>query len=393
MLTFFSGCMQPPGRNIAILGSTGSIGRNALEIIRSHPERFKATVLTAHSNIQLLIEQAEEFHPTGIVVSDPRSETLVRGEVSPDTTVYVGASGLEQAVSRDDVDVVLSALVGFVGLRPTIAAIRHKKTIALANKETLVVGGEMIMRLVKEYGVLLIPVDSEHSAIFQCLVGEDQTTIAELILTASGGPFRDLPADQFGSITVGDALKHPNWNMGPKITIDSATLMNKGLEVIEAHWLFRLPADRIKVVVHPQSIIHSMVEFVDGSVKAQLGLPDMKLPIQYALTFPERWPMNGERVDFPKLASMSFSEPDLTRFPCLGLAYEALHRGGTAPVVLNAANEVAVAGFLEGTVAFTRIPELIQRALDHQNLKPATDLETIVEADRATRTFVRSLLS
>ena len=385
--------MQPPARNIAILGSTGSIGRNALEVIRSHPEHFKATVLTAHSNIQLLIEQAEEFHPAGIVVSDPKSETLVRDEVSPDTTVYVGVSGLEQAVSRDDVDVVLSALVGFVGLRPTIAAIRHKKAIALANKETLEVGGEMIMRLVKEYGVLLIPVDSEHSAIFQCLVGEDQTTIAKLILTASGGPFRDLSFDQFGSITVGDALKHPNWNMGPKITIDSATLMNKGLEVIEAHWLFRLPADRIKVVVHPQSIIHSMVEFVDGSVKAQLGLPDMRLPIQYALTFPERWPMNGERVDFPKLGSMSFSEPDLTRFPCLGLAYEALHHGGTAPAVLNAANEVAVAGFLEGTIAFTRIPELIQRALDHQNLKPATDLETIVEADRATRTFVRSLLS
>lgn len=392
MLTFFSGLMQRSNRNIAILGSTGSIGRSALDVIRSQPQRFKPNVLTAHSNVHLLMEQIREFHPAAVVVSTPAQADLIQQTLGSDVEVFVGPSGLDHVVSRPDVDVVISSLVGFAGLRPTIAAIQHQKTIALANKETLVVGGEIIMRLIKDKGVNLIPVDSEHSAIFQCLVGEERASIARLMLTASGGPFRELPAEQFRFITVEQALKHPSWNMGTKITIDSATLMNKGLEVIEAHWLFGLPAEKIKVIVHPQSIIHSMVEFVDGSVKAQLGIPDMKLPLQYALTFPERWPMNGERVDFPKLGRMNFAEPDLKRFPCLELAYEALDRGGTAPAVLNAANEIAVAGFLERKIAFTRIPELIQQALRHHVVGPAAELDQIIEADRETRRFVTSLM-
>lgn len=393
MLTFFSGPMNPTQRNIAILGSTGSIGRNTLNVIRSYPERFRVTYLTARSKVQLLLEQIKEFRPAGVVVGAPGDAASIRDAVGPGIEVLSGEEGLVQIVSRDDVDLVVSSLVGFAGLRPTIAAIQHSKSIALANKETLVVGGEIIMPLLRERAVRLIPVDSEHSAIFQCLIGEDFKDIARIFLTASGGPFRDRPIEQFRSITVEEALKHPNWSMGHKITIDSATLMNKGLEVIEAHWLFGLPAERIKVVIHPQSIIHSMVEFVDGSLKAQLGMPDMKIPIQYALSFPQRWPMNGDRLDFPKLASMSFFEPDVNRFPCLSLAYEALERGGTAPAVLNAANEVAVAGFLDRRIPFTRIPAVIREALDRHDVKPGTELENIIEADRNTRRVVHSSIS
>jgi len=385
--------MEPEQRNIAILGSTGSIGRNTLEVIRCYPKRFRVAYLTARSKIQLLLEQIREFRPAGVVVAAPNDAARVRDAVGPTVEVLSGEEGLVQIVGRDDVDVVVSSLVGFAGLRPTINAIQHRKSIALANKETLVVGGDIIMRLLREHGARLVPVDSEHSAIFQCLVGEDPRDVARLFLTASGGPFRDLPAERFGSITVEQALRHPNWSMGDKVTVDSATLMNKGLEVIEAHWLFGLPAESITVVIHPQSIIHSMVEFVDGSVKAQLGVPDMKLPIQYALTFPQRWPMDGERVDFPKLASMSFFEPDLKRFPCLPLAYEALERGGTAPAVLNAANEVAVAGFLDRKIPFTTIPDVIRRALDQHAVKSGTELEHILEADRDTRRVVRTFLS
>lgn len=385
--------MEPTPRNIAILGSTGSIGRNTLDVIRSYPQRFRVTYLTARSKIQLLLEQIREFRPAGVVVAASKDVAIVRDTVGPDVEVLSGEDGLVQIAGRDDVDIVVSSLVGFAGFRPTIAAIQHRKTIALANKETLVVGGEIIMRLLGENSVRLIPVDSEHSAIFQCLVGENPDDIARILLTASGGPFRELPAEQFDSITVEEALKHPNWSMGQKITIDSATLMNKGLEVIEAHWLFGLPAESITVVIHPQSIIHSMVEFIDGSVKAQLGVPDMKLPIQYALTFPQRWPMNGERVDFPRLESMSFFEPDLKRFPCLALAYEALQRGGTAPAVLNAANEVAVAGFLDRKIPFTMIPKLIRKALDRHDVKSGTELENILEADQDTRRVVRSFVT
>jgi len=378
-------------KHIAILGSTGSIGQNSLEVIGNFPDRFRVTYLTAHSNLELLLRQANRFKPKGVVVLDQGLAHEARKSLDATTEVLSGEGGLEEVVQRDDVDVVISALVGFAGLKPTIAAIRHRKRIALANKETLVVAGNIMMSLVREYGVELLPVDSEHSAIFQCLAGEDHAHLARLILTASGGPFLRVPSSSFPSITVQEALNHPNWRMGKKITIDSATLMNKGLEVIEAHWLFGLSADRIQVVVHPQSIIHSMVEFVDGSVKAQLGLPDMKLPIQYALSFPERWPMNGARVDFPILQSMTFFEPDRERFRCLSLAYEALSLGGTAPTVLNAANEIAVQGFLRGEISFEKIPIFIERALGGVKMCSNPELEDVFETDRKTRAFVRTL--
>jgi len=295
-------------------------------------------------------------------------------------------------VRRDDVDIVISSLVGFAGLKPTIEAIKHRKTVALANKETLVVAGVLITALVKEYGVRLLPIDSEHSAILQCLAGEDSGRMSRLILTASGGPFLNTPPEALAGVTVEQALNHPNWKMGKKITIDSATLMNKGLEVIEAHWLFSLPPERIEVVIHPQSIIHSMVEFIDGSIKAQLGLPDMKIPIQYALTYPERSAMNGGRVDFPKLQSMTFFQPDKIKFRCLQLAYDALATGGTAPAVLNAANEIAVEAFLDKRISFKQIPELIDRALGDHTPHRSPELQDILEADQTTREFVRTFL-
>jgi 1-deoxy-D-xylulose-5-phosphate reductoisomerase len=306
--------------------------------------------------------------------------------------VLAGESSLEEIVARDDVDIVISALVGFAGLKPTVSAIKHRKTIALANKETLVVAGELMTALVREHCAQLLPIDSEHSAILQCLLGEDRSTIAKLILTGSGGPFLNTPKEAFASITVEEALTHPKWKMGNKVTVDSATLMNKGLEVIEAHWLFGIPADRIEVVIHPQSIIHSMVEFVDGSIKAQLGLPDMKLPIQFALTYPERSPLNGARIDFPKLQSMTFLQPDREKFRCLQLAFDALSLGGTAPTILNAANEVAVGAFLSRKVSFERIPKIIERVLSKHTVKSCPDLNDIIEADRMARGYAESLL-
>lgn len=379
-------------KNIAILGSTGSIGTSSLEVIRNFPEHFRAAYLTTNRNIDLLDKQIGEFHPRGVVVLDEGRAAELRSRVDASVEVLSGASGLEQVVTRDDIDTVISALVGFAGLKPTIAAIRHRKRIALANKETLVVAGGFITSLASEYGVDLLPVDSEHSAIFQCLVGEDRSRLARLILTASGGPFLNIPAASFSTLTVEEALNHPKWKMGNKITIDSSTLMNKGLEVIEAHWLFGLPGDQIHVVIHPQSVIHSMVEFVDGSVKAQLGLPDMKLPIQYALTYPERWPMNGLRIDFPALQSMTFFQPDRDKFRCLGLAYDALALGGTAPAVLNAANEVAVSLFLSHAISFEKIPTVIERALTLHKTRLNPDIHDIIEADRQTRDFVGTLL-
>jgi 1-deoxy-D-xylulose-5-phosphate reductoisomerase len=379
-------------KNIAILGSTGSIGTNSLEVIRNFPERFHAAYLTTNRNIDLLQEQIKLFHPKGVVVLDERKAAELRTRVDSPVEVLSGTSGLEQVVTREDVDIVMSSLVGFAGLKPTIAAIRHRKRIALANKETLVVAGSLIMSLVREYGVDLLPVDSEHSAIFQCLVGEDRSRVAKLLLTASGGPFLSIPAESFSTLTIEEALNHPKWKMGNKITIDSSTLMNKGLEVIEAHWLFGLPGDRIQVVIHPQSIIHSMVEFVDGSVKAQLGVPDMKLPIQYALSYPERWPMNGLRVDFPALQSMTFFEPDRDKFRCLGLAYDALALGGTAPAVLNAANEVAVHSFLNHKISFDKIPTVIERALTLHKTRQNPEIQDIIETDQQTRNLVGTLL-
>jgi 1-deoxy-D-xylulose-5-phosphate reductoisomerase len=379
-------------RNIAILGSTGSIGTNSLEVIRNFPELFRAAYLTTNQNIDLLHEQIRFFHPKGVVVLDERKAAELRTRVGNSIEVLSGTPGLEHVVTREDVDIVISALVGFAGLKPTIAAIRHRKRIALANKETLVVAGRLITALVREYGVDLLPVDSEHSAIFQCLVGEDRSRVSRLLLTASGGPFLNIPAESFSTLTVEQALNHPKWKMGNKITIDSSTLMNKGLEVIEAHWLFGLPGEQIHVVIHPQSIIHSMVEFVDGSVKAQLGIPDMKLPIQYALSYPERWPMNGSRIDFPELQSMTFFQPDRVKFRCLGLAYDALALGGTAPTVLNAANEVAVSSFLNHKISFDKIPTVIERALTLHKTRTNPEIQDIIEIDRQTREFVGTLL-
>ena len=379
--------MKQPS-NIAILGSTGSIGRSSLDVVEALPGRFRITYLTAHRNVDLLAEQVRRFRPRAVVVRDEEHALKLRALTNGSTEVLTGDDALLDIVSRPDVDLVISALVGFAGLRPTLHAIEAGKDIALANKETLVVGGEIIMEKARIHGVRLLPVDSEHSAILQCLQGEDMRSVGRLILTASGGPFLQLPKEDFCRVTPGQALKHPTWCMGSKITIDSATLMNKGLEVIEAHWLFGLSPERIEVIVHPQSIIHSMVEFVDGSIKAQLGIPDMKLPIQYALTYPERPPSTFKRVDFSDLGRLTFQNPDYERFPCLSLAYRVLREGGTAPAILNAANEAAVQLFLEERIPFTAIPEMITEALDGIPREDHLTLDTILRADRDARAFV-----
>jgi 1-deoxy-D-xylulose-5-phosphate reductoisomerase len=380
-------------RNIIILGSTGSIGCNSLRVIANFPDRYRAAYLIAHRNIELLYSQIAEYKPRGAVVIDPKAAAELRSRVNSSIEVLSGIEGIEEVVSRDDTDTMISSLVGYAGLRPTIHAIEAGKTIALANKETLVVAGALIMELAKKHGVPIIPVDSEHSAILQCLAGEVRETVAKIILTASGGPFLRRTKEELKSVTIAQALDHPNWRMGNKITIDSATLMNKGLEVIEAHHLFDIPPDKIEVIIHPQSIIHSMVEFIDGSVKAQLGVPDMKIPIQYALTYPDRRSSKYERVNFTKLRSMEFIEPDTSVFPCLRLAGEALREGGTAPAVLNAANEIAVKAFLKGDITFTGIPELIERALQEHKTEMNISLESIERADVETREKVQSYLS
>jgi len=384
-------------RTIAILGSTGSIGRSALEVIARFPDRFRVVYLSANRNIDLLKEQINLFHPKGIVVSDPDRAAILRSSIGHRVEVMSGAEGLLDVSSRDDVDLVLSSLVGFAGLKPTLRAVEADKIVALANKETLVVGGELIMKSVRAGHARLLPVDSEHSAIFQCLQGEDPRTIERLVLTASGGPFLNVGKENFPRVTVEDALNHPTWRMGNKITIDSATLMNKGLEVIEAFWLFGVPPEKIQVVVHPQSIVHSMVEFVDGSMKAQLGVPDMKLPILYALAFPERPATAARRIDFETLRELTFSPPDTEKFECLPLAFRALQMGGTAPAVLNAANEVAVQMFLDGELSFSAIPSVIREALNaHTPLHSYTlaDLERIDgETRERTRRVQATLLT
>jgi len=377
-------------KNVAILGSTGSIGRNSLEVIARQSDRFRATYLTANKNIDLLQEQIAQVHPRGVVVLDKCNASLLGKVLGDKTEILAGEEGLLEIVGREDVDIVISSLVGFAGLKPTIRAIQHGKTVALANKETLVVAGQLITSLVKKHGVQLVPIDSEHSAILQCLAGERRSDIAKLILTASGGPFLNRPLSEFDSITIKEALKHPTWAMGKKVTIDSATLMNKGLEVIEAHWLFDLPAEQIEVIIHPQSIIHSMVEFVDGSLKAQMGLPDMKIPIQYALSYPDRLPMNGKRVDFSELGSMTFFRPDRRKFRCLQIAFDVLAVGGTAPAVMNAANEIAVEAFLDGKIPFKKIPDLIEGAIASHRSISTPELENITEADGAARDYVHS---
>lgn len=377
-------------KNIALLGSTGSIGRSALEVIANFPDDFRVTYLTANKNIGLLQEQIRHFRPAGVVVFDRGSAAALRDSANGFTEILVGEEGLQEIVRRQNVDIVLSALVGFAGLKPTLSAIEAGKDIALANKETLVVAGELIMRKVREHGVQLLPVDSEHSAILQCMRGERAESVERLILTASGGPFLTLEKELFRHITVAQALNHPTWKMGNKITVDSATLMNKGLEVIEAFWLFGFPPEKIDVVIHPQSIIHSMVEFADGSIKAQLGIPDMRLPIQYALMYPNRPPALHQRIDFAALSQMTFMKPDLDKFKCLALAFDALETGGTAPAVLNAANEVAVHYFLDGQLPFDAIPALIEEALESHSPLHNISLDDIVHVDDATREFCRS---
>ena len=380
-------------KKIAILGSTGSIGINSLEVIRSNPELFTPVYLTTNARAEILIDQVKVFRPKGVVVIDPTAAEKVRMEVGDLTEVLVGEAGLLEIVGREDVDLVLSALVGFAGLAPTIRAIECGKDIALANKETLVVAGEIITALVRERNVHLLPIDSEHSAILQCLQGENISDVSKLILTASGGPFRAKSLGELMNVTVQDALNHPNWKMGNKITIDSATLMNKGLEVIEAHWLFDLPIEKIDVLIHPQSIIHSMVEFRDGSVKAQLGIPDMKIPIQYALTYPRHLPSNYERIDFKKFHTLTFAEPDTKTFRCLALAYQAIDTGGTSPTVMNAANEIAVHAFLQSRISFASIPTIIEESLNHVENHLAPQLETIIAADRKAREFAFEYIS
>ena len=378
-------------KKVLILGSTGSIGVNALNVIRKFPDRFSVAGLTANSNISVLSEQIREFNPQFVVIRDKSKAKKLSEIVNGNVEIISSENALIEAAQKYDYDILIGAIVGFAGLTPTIEAIKRGKRIALANKETLVVAGEIVTRLVAENGAEIIPVDSEHSAIYQCLVGENLNEVEKLILTASGGPFLNKEKSFFDNATVNEALNHPNWKMGSKITIDSATMMNKGLEVIEAHWLFGLPVDKIDVVIHPQSIIHSMVQFVDGSIKAQMGLPDMKLPIQYALTFPERLTNNFERTNLPLINNLTFFEPDFNKFECLKLAYSALKTGGTAPCILNAANEIAVDKFLKGFIRFSEIPKLINEALNEIENHSNPDIETIIECDKLTRDFVNNL--
>ncbi|RYU79920.1 1-deoxy-D-xylulose-5-phosphate reductoisomerase [Hymenobacter persicinus] len=380
-------------KRVTLLGSTGSIGTQALDVIRAHPGRFRVAALSAHANAELLIAQAREFRPAAVVIGDERQyETVKTALAGQPTEVLAGAAALTEVAGRPDTDIVLTAMVGYAGLLPTVAAIRAGKDIALANKETLVVAGQLITELVRQHGVGLYPVDSEHSAIFQCLVGEERNPVEKIILTASGGPFRGRTAEQLASVTKAQALKHPNWDMGAKITIDSASLMNKGLEVIEAKWLFGLRDDQIDVVVHPQSIIHSLVQFEDGSLKAQLGLPDMKLPIQYALGYPERLPSDFPRFSFLDYPQLTFEQPDRATFRNLPLAFEAMRRGGNAPCVLNAANEIAVAAFLRDEIGFLEMPTLVESCLTKVSYLAGPSLDDYVQTDAETRRVALELV-
>ena len=379
-------------RGLAVLGSTGSIGTQTLDVVRLFPDHFHVRALTCGSNVDRLAEQAREFRPEAVVVSDADRIEALRDRLGDlDVEVLAGDDGLCAVAARDDVDVVMAAIVGAAGLAPVLAALRHDKRVALANKETLVVAGALVNALLDTTDATLIPVDSEHSAIFQCLTGESDARVEEIILTASGGPFRTRDRATFDQITVAEALDHPNWSMGSKITIDSATLMNKGLEVIEARWLFDMPPERIRVLVHPQSIVHSMVAFDDGSIKAELGVPDMKVPIQYALSYPDRWAAPHERLSWADAARLDFEAPDTDAFPCLRLAFEALQAGGTAPAVLNAANEEAVRSFLDEAIGFTDIPRLIEAALERVVPEPVASLEVVQAADAHARRCVKEL--
>lgn len=378
-------------REIAVLGSTGSIGTQTLDIVRLFPDKLRVRALAANRNVELLAEQAEEFRPACVVIGDADYYKSLKDRVAHlPVEVLVGGDGLDRAASLPEVHTVVAALVGFAGLASVVAGIKAGKEIALANKETLVAAGALVNAHLAAMQGTMVPIDSEHSAIFQCMVGEREQTVEKLTLTASGGPFRTRTAS-FDTITRAEALDHPNWSMGAKITIDSATMMNKGLEVIEARWLFDLPAEKIDVLVHPQSIVHSLVTFHDGSTKAQLGAPDMRVPIQYALSYPDRWPAPHPRVDWVKNASLTFESPDFDRFPCLRLAFEALEAGGAAPAVLNAANEVAVGRFLEENIRFVDIPLFIEAALSRFSAASFDTLEELVDLHNAVQAVVLEL--
>lgn len=380
-------------KNIAILGSTGSIGTQTLDVISEYPDRLYPSLLTANRNVDLLIEQALKFKPRRVVIAQSDCYTKLRDTLAGEPIeVMCGQQAIADAAAADDVDIVVTAMVGYSGLAPTISAIKAGKTIALANKETLVVAGELITRLVKQYGSRLVPVDSEHSAIFQCLVGEDPESVDKLILTASGGPFRTRPKEELYGVTRVDALNHPNWSMGAKVTIDSASMMNKGFEMIEARWLFGIPSERIEIVVHPQSIVHSMVAYSDGSVKAQLGLPDMRLPIRYALNYPERLPSACRKMSVADYANLTFEAPDREKFPLLDMAFDAIHRGGNVPCALNAANEIAVAAFLADRIGFMQMPEVVAEAVARNRFIASPTYDDYVATNAEIRKIAEELI-
>lgn len=381
-------------QQICILGSTGSIGTQALEVIRQHPDRYEAYALTANNHWELLAQQAREFHPAAVVIANEAHYEALKEALrdEPDTKVYAGRDAVCQIVEAGPITMVLTAMVGFSGLTPTIRAIRARKTICLANKETLVVAGELICQLAEAYRVPILPVDSEHSAIFQSLVGEGDNEISKLLLTCSGGPFRKFTHEQLRHVTAADALRHPTWDMGAKITIDSASLMNKGFEVIEARWLFGVPAEKIEVLIHPQSIVHSGVEFVDGGVKAQLGVPDMKLPIQYAFSYPDRLPLQGDRLDLFR-QPLEFFRPDVEKFQCLQLAYESIRKGGNMPCIVNAANEVVNLAFREGRCSFLGMGEVIEKTMQRATFDAKPDYEAYLQTDAEARRLATELLT
>ena len=381
-------------RQIAILGSTGSIGTQALDVIRRHSDLFEVYALTANRNVELLIEQAREFLPEMVVIVDEQKYLRLKEELNHlPIKVWAGEDALQQVVQAEPIQMVLTAMVGYSGLKPTLSAIRAGKAIALANKETLVVAGDLVTRLASEKQIPILPVDSEHSAIFQCLEGESNNSIEKIILTASGGPFRSFSREQLAHVTSKEALKHPNWNMGAKITIDSATLMNKGFEMIEAKWLFGLTTEQIRIIVHPQSIIHSMVQFRDSSIKAQMGLPDMRLPIQYALAYPKRIYSDFERLDFNQFQILTFEEPDKNRFRCLELAYHAVQKGGNMPCILNAANEIVVAGFLEDKIRFPAMSDIIEQTMEAVPFIASPDWEDYMHTDAEARKKAKEKMS
>lgn len=380
-------------KQIAILGSTGSIGTQALQVIDEHPDLFEAYCLTANNRVKELAEQARRYNPAAVVIANEDKYEELKSLLAdlPDIKVYAGKQAIDEIVEAGPIDMVLTAMVGFAGLNPTIHAIKAHKKICLANKETLVVAGELICELAQKYHAPIIPVDSEHSAIFQSLAGEGDNEIEKILLTASGGPFRNFTKEQLATVTKADALKHPTWSMGAKITIDSATMMNKGFEVIEAKWLFGVPADKIQVLIHPQSIVHSAVQFADGAVKAQLGVPDMRLPIQYALTYPDRIHLNEDRLDLFKQL-LEFFEPDLDKFRCLALAFEAIKKGGNMPCIVNAANEIVNRGFLEDKCGFTQMSDIIEKTMNRVSFSSAPDYDTYVSTDAEARRVATELL-